>query len=70
MKLANIKKNQIVVIEQISSNNAQYSKLFNFGILPGVCIKVLQNVGGSVIIALGENRISLGKQISQIIQVK
>jgi Fe2+ transport system protein FeoA len=70
ISLDTAKKNQIVIIDDILSDNNQRDKLLNLGIMLGIKARVMQNVGGSVIVAIDENRVSLGKQISKLISIK
>lgn len=68
--LSSLSVGQLVVIDQINASNQKKIKLLGLGINTGAAISILRNRGGDMVIALGNARISLGKTLATLIEVR
>jgi ferrous iron transport protein A len=68
--LSTIKIGKQVLIENINTSYEKKIRLLGLGISTGLLISVLRNRGGDMVIALGNARISIGRTLAQLIEVK
>ncbi len=68
--LSSLNVGQLAVISQINASNQKRIKLLGLGINTGASISILRNRSGDMVIAMGNARISLGKTLATLIEVK
>jgi Fe2+ transport system protein FeoA len=68
--LSTIKIGKQVLIENINTSYEKKIRLLGLGISTGLLISVLRSRGGDMVIALGNARISIGRTLAQLIEVK
>ena len=68
--LSLLKIGQKVVIEKINTTHEKKIKLLGLGINTGSKISILRNRGGDMVIALGNARVSIGRTMANLIEVR
>jgi Fe2+ transport system protein FeoA len=68
--LSSLEVGKQVVINKINATPEKKIRLLGLGINTGASISVLRNRGGDMVIALGNARVSLGKTLAKLIEVK
>jgi ferrous iron transport protein A len=68
--LSTLQIGQRAFIHQINTSHDKQLKLLGLGISTGINISILRNRGGDMVIALGNARISLGKTLANLIEVR
>jgi len=70
MQLSTLTNGQNALIEQINTTHEKQIKLLGLGVHIGSEIRILRNRSGDMVLALGNARISIGKSMSDLIQVQ
>lgn len=70
LPLAELKEHQLAYIQVIQTDNATRIRLLGMGLGKGSRIEVLRNRKGDLVLINGNNRISLGRSITQAIFVQ
>ncbi len=68
--LSLLKIGQKVVIEQINTTHEKKIKLLGLGINAGTKVSILRNRGGDMVVALGNARVSIGRTVANLIEVR
>lgn len=67
--LSTVNPSTCVHINEINAQNKLHLKLLSLGIGVGSALEVLRNRKGDMVLSLGNNRISLGRNIAQHLMV-
>ncbi len=68
--LPTLKVGQQVLIGKINTTHEKKIKLLGLGINTGSKISILRNRGGDMVIALGNARVSIGRTMANLIEVR
>ena len=68
--LSSLQIGQRAEIGKINVKHAKKIKLLGLGINTGAHISILRNRGGDMVLALGNARVSLGRTLSNLIEVR
>jgi ferrous iron transport protein A len=68
--LSTLKIGQRVLIEKINTTHEKKIKLLGLGINTGTSISILRNRGGDMVIALGNARVSIGRTMANLIEIR
>ncbi|WP_020396409.1 FeoA domain-containing protein [Thiolinea disciformis] len=68
--LAQLKESQFAHIQAIQTDSATRVRLLGLGLGLGSRIELLRNRQGDVVIGIGNNRMSLGRSLTQHIRVQ
>lgn len=68
--LSTLKIGQRVLIEKINTTHEKKIKLLGLGINIGSQISILRNRGGDMVVALGNARVSIGRTMANLIEIR
>jgi len=68
--LSNSQIGQHVLINKINSTPEKKIKLLGLGVNTGISVSILRNRGGDMVISMGNARISIGRTLSKLIEVR
>ena len=69
-RLSVVKEGEQVKVTALAGGKGVHRRLRELGISEGTEIMVVQNVGGPVIVKVGESRMGLGRGVAEKIQVE
>ena len=67
--LSDLSIGNTALIGQLNVASDKQMKLLGLGVNTGVRVSVLRNRGGDMVLALGNARVSVGRTLSQVIEV-
>ena len=68
--LSSLKASQQALVGQINATHEKKIKLLSLGINTNSSIVVLRNRGGDMVLALGNSRVSIGRTLANLIEVR
>jgi ferrous iron transport protein A len=69
-RLSTTNEGEVVRVRSLSGGKSIHRRLRELGISEGTQLRVVQNVGGPVIVLVGDSRMGIGRGVADKIQVE